>query len=137
MPTESSDLNKISKLETQFHEMHVELKVINSNLTGINDTLKEFKQINRSLSEIKTEQALAKQASESSNAKLGILFKKFDTLDVRMKKIETGDTKQELKLSSIEKFFWIVMTAVVSIGLSFFFGRSECFFKYYILYQLQ
>ena len=57
MPTESSDLNKISKLETQFHEMHVELKVINSNLTGINDTLKEFKQINRSLSEIKTEQA--------------------------------------------------------------------------------
>ena len=124
MPTESSDLNKISKLETQFHEMHVELKVINSNLTGINDTLKEFKQINRSLSEIKTEQALAKQASESSNAKLGILFKKFDTLDVRIKKIETGDTKQELKLSSIEKFFWIVMTAVVSIGLSFFFGRS-------------
>ena len=124
MPTESSDLNKISKLETQFHEMHVELKVINSNLTGINDTLKEFKQINRSLSEIKTEQALAKQASESSNAKLGILFKKFDTLDVRIKKIETGDTKQELKLSSIEKFFWIVMTAVVSIGLSFFFRRS-------------
>ena len=124
MPTESSDLNKISKLETQFHEMHVELKVINSNLTGINDTLKEFKQINRSLSEIKTEQALAKQASESSNAKLGILFKKFDTLDARIKIIETGDTKQELKLSSIEKFFWIVMTAVVSIGLSFFFGRS-------------
>ena len=124
MPTESLDLNKISKLETQFHEMHVELKVINSNLTGINDTLKEFKQINRSLSEIKTEQALAKQTSESSNAKLSILFKKFDTLDVRIKKIETGDTKQELKLSSIEKFFWIVMTAVVSIGLSFFFGRS-------------
>ena len=124
MPTESSDLNKISKLETQFHEMHVELKVINSNLTGINDTLKEFKQINRSLSEIKTEQALAKQASESSNAKLSILFKKFDTLDARIKIIETGDTKQELKLSSIEKFFWIVMTAVVSIGLSFFFGRS-------------
>ena len=124
MPTESSDLTKISKLENQFHEMHVELKVINSNLTGINDTLKEFKQINRSLSEIKTEQALAKQASESSNAKLGILFKKFDTLDVRMKAIETDDTKQELKLSSIEKFFWIVMTAVVSIGLSFFFGRS-------------
>ena len=124
MPTESSDLNKISKLETQFHEMHVELKVINSNLTGINDTLKEFKQINRSLSEIKTEQALAKQASESSNAKLGILFKKFDTLDARIKIIETGDTKQELKLSSIEKFFWIVMTAVVSMGLSFFFGRS-------------
>ena len=124
MPTESSDLNKISKLETQFHEMHVELKVINSNLTGINDTLKEFKQINRSLSEIKTEQALAKQASESSNAKLGILFKKFDTLDARIKTIETDDTKQELKLSSIEKFFWIVMTAVVSIGLSFFFGRS-------------
>ena len=124
MPTESSDLNKISKLETQFHEMHVELKVINSNLTGINDTLKEFKQINRSLSEIKTEQALAKQASESSNAKLGILFKKFDTLDARIKIIETGDTKQELKLSSIEKFFWIVMTAVVSMGLSFFFRRS-------------
>ena len=124
MPTESSDLNKISKLETQFHEMHVELKVINSNLTGINDTLKEFKQINRSLSEIKTEQALAKQTSESSNTKLGILFKKFDTLDARIKIIETGDTKQELKLSSIEKFFWIVMTAVVSIGLSFFFGRS-------------
>ena len=124
MPTESSDLNKISKLETQFHEMHVELKVINSNLTGINDTLKEFKQINRSLSEIKTEQALAKQASESSNTKLGILFKKFDTLDARIKIIETGDTKQELKLSSIEKFFWIVMTAVVSMGLSFFFGRS-------------
>ena len=123
MPIESSDLNKISKLENQFHEMHVELKVINSNLTGINDTLKEFKQINRSLSEIKTEQALAKQASEASNAKLNILFKKFDTLDVRIKKIETGDTKQELKLSSIEKFFWIVMTAVVSIGLSFFFGR--------------
>ena len=124
MPTESSDLNKISKLETQFHEMHVELKVINSNLTGINDTLKEFKQINRSLSEIKTEQALAKQASVAMNAKLTILFKKSDTLDVRMKTIETGDTKQELKLSSIEKFFWIVMTAVVSIGLSFFFGRS-------------
>ena len=98
MPTESSDLNKISKLENQFHEMHVELKVINSNLTGINDTLKEFKQINRSLSEIKTEQALAKQASEASNAKLNILFKKFDTLDVRIKTIETGDTKQELKL---------------------------------------
>ena len=123
MPTESSDLNKISKLETQFHEMHVELKVINSSLTGINDTLKEFKQVNRSLSEIKTEQALAKQASEASNAKLSILFKKFDTLDVRIKTIETDDTKQELKLSSIEKFFWIVMTAVVSIGLSFFFGR--------------
>ena len=123
MPTESSDLNKISKLENQFHEMHVELKVINSNLTGINDTLKEFKQINRSLSEIKTEQALAKQAREASNAKLSILFKKLDTLDARIKAIETGDTKQELKLSSIEKFFWIVMTAVVSIGLSFFFGR--------------
>ena len=60
MPTESSDLNKISKLENQFHEMHIELKVINSNLTGINDTLKEFKQINRSLSEIKTEQAYYK-----------------------------------------------------------------------------
>ena len=124
MPTESSDLTKISKLETQFHEMHVELKVINSNLTGINDTLKEFKQISRSISEIKTEQALAKQASEASDNKLSILFKKFDALDARIKTIETGDTKQELKLSSIEKFFWIVMTAVVSIGLSFFFGRS-------------
>ena len=123
MPIESSDLNKISKLEAQFHDMHVELKVINSNLTGINDTLKEFKQISRSISEIKTEQALAKQASEASNAKLNILFKKFDTLDVRIKTIETDDTKQDLKLSSIEKFFWIVMTAVVSIGLSFFFGR--------------
>lgn len=125
MSIESSDLNKISKLETQFHEMHIELKVINSNLTGINDTLKEFKQISRAISEIKTEQALAKQASESSNAKLSILFKKFDTLDTRMKAVETGDTKQELKLSSIEKFFWIVMTAAVSMGLSFFFsGRS-------------
>lgn len=123
MPIESSDLNKISKLEAQFYEMHIELKVINSNLTGINDTLKEFKQVNRSLSEIKTEQALAKQASEASNVKLGILFKKFDDLDIRIKTIETGDTKQELKLSSIEKFFWIVMTAVVSIGLSFFFRR--------------
>ncbi len=123
MPIESSDLNKISKLEAQFYEMHIELKVINSNLTGINDTLKEFKQVNRSLSEIKTEQALAKQASEASNVKLGILFKKFDDLDIRIKTIETDDTKQGLKLSSIEKFFWIVMTAVVSIGLSFFFRR--------------
>ena len=125
MPNEQVENTKIERLENQFNSMHVELKVINSNLTGINDTLKEFKQITSTLADIKTAQALIKQSSEAAEAKLNILFTKYDKLDARMKIVETGDTKQELKLSSIEKFFWIVMTAVVSIGLSFFFsGRS-------------
>lgn len=125
MPSEQIENTKIERLENQFNSMHVELKVINSNLTGINDTLKEFKQITSTLADIKTAQALIKQSSEASEAKLNILFTKYDKLDARMKIVETGDTKQELKLSSIEKFFWIVMTAAVSMGLSFFFsGRS-------------
>ena len=125
MPSEQIENTKIERLESQFNSMHVELKVINSNLTGINDTLKEFKQITSTLADIKTAQALIKQSSEAAEAKLNILFTKYDKLDARMKTVETGDTKQELKLSSIEKFFWIVMTAAVSMGLSFFFsGRS-------------
>lgn len=125
MPSEQIENTKIERLESQFNSMHVELKVINSNLTGINDTLKEFKQITSTLADIKTAQALIKQSSEAAEAKLNILFTKYDKLEARMKTVETGDTKQELKLSSIEKFFWIVMTAAVSIGLSFFFsGRS-------------
>ena len=125
MPSEQIENTKIERLESQFNSMHVELKVINSNLTGINDTLKEFKQITSTLADIKTAQALIKQSSETAEAKLNILFTKYDKLDARMKTVETGDTKQELKLSSIEKFFWIVMTAAVSMGLSFFFsGRS-------------
>ena len=125
MPSEQIENTKIERLESQFNSMHVELKVINSNLTGINDTLKEFKQITSTLADIKTAQALIKQSSEAAEAKLNILFTKYDKLEARMKTVETGDTKQELKLSSIEKFFWIVMTAAVSMGLSFFFsGRS-------------
>ena len=125
MPLEQIEHTKIERLESQFNSMHIELKVINSNLTGINDTLKEFKQITSTLADIKTAQALIKQSSEAAEDKLNILFTKYDKLDARMKTVETGDTKQELKLSSIEKFFWIVMTAAVSMGLSFFFsGRS-------------
>ena len=125
MPIEQIENTKIERLENQFNSMHVELKVINSNLTGINDTLKEFKQITSTLADIKTAQALIKQSGEAAEAKLNILFTKYDKLDARMKTVETGDTKQELKLSSIEMFFWIVMTAAVSMGLSFFFsGRS-------------
>ena len=125
MPSEQIENTKIERLESQFNSMHVELKVINSNLTGINDTLKEFKQITSTLADIKTAQALIKQSSEATEDKLNLLFTKYDKLEARMKTVETGDTKQELKLSSIEKFFWIVMTAAVSMGLSFFFsGRS-------------
>ena len=125
MSNEQVENTKIERLENQFNSMHVELKVINSNLTGINDTLKEFKQITSTLADIKTAQALIKQSSDAAETKLNLLFTKYDKLDARMKTVETGDTKQELKLSSIEKFFWIVMTAVVSMGLSFLFsGRS-------------
>ena len=125
MQNEQVEYTKIERLENQFNSMHTELKVINSNLTGINDTLKEFKQITSTLADIKTAQALIKQSSEAAEAKLNILFTKYDKLDTRMKAVEAGDTKQELKLSSIEKFFWIVMTAAVSMGLSFFFsGRA-------------
>lgn len=125
MPNEPVEHTKIERLESQFNSMHVELKVINSNLTGINETLKEFKQITSTLADIKTAQALIKQSSDVAETKLNLLFTKYDKLEARMKTVETGDTKQELKLSSIEKFFWIVMTAAVSMGLSFFFsGRS-------------
>lgn len=125
MPSDSVEATKIERLEGQFNSMHVELKVINSNLTGINDTLKEFKQITSILGDIRTEQALAKQANETINSKLSILFKKQEGFENRLKIVETGDTKQDLKLSGMEKFFWIILTAVVSIGLSVLLsGRS-------------
>ena len=125
MPSDSVEATKIERLEGQFNSMHVELKVINSNLTGINDTLKEFKQITSILGDIRTEQALAKQANETINSKLSILFKKQEVFENRLKIVETDDTKQDLKFSGMEKFFWVILTAVVSIGLSVLLsGRS-------------
>lgn len=123
MGTESHD-EKLSKLESQFNDMHVELRLVNANLKSINETLSEFKKISHDVSEIKTQIALERQHRESQDAKLNILFKKNDANDIRLKTLETGDSRQELKLSSIEKFTWIVLSAAITIGVSVFFGRG-------------
>ena len=123
MGTESHD-EKLSKLESQFNDMHVELRLVNANLKSINETLSEFKKISHDVSEIKTQIALDRQHRETQDAKLNILFKKNDANDTRLKTLETGDSRQELKLSSIEKFTWIVLSAAITIGVSVFFGRG-------------
>ena len=123
MGTESHD-EKLTKLESQFNDMHVELRLVNANLKSINETLSEFKKISHDVSEIKTQIALERQHRESQDAKLNILFKKNDTNDTRLKTLETGDSRQELKLSNIEKFTWIVLSAAITIGVSVFFGRG-------------
>ena len=123
MGTESHD-EKLSKLESQFNDMHIELRLVNANLKSINETLSEFKKISHDVSEIKTQIALDRQHRETQDAKLNILFKKNDANDTRLKTLETGDSRQELKLSSIEKFTWIVLSAAITIGVSVFFGRG-------------
>ena len=123
MGTESHD-EKLTKLESQFNDMHVELRLVNANLKSINETLSEFKKISHDVSEIKTQIALERQHRESQDAKLNILFKKNDANDTRLKTLETGDSRQELKLSNIEKFTWIVLSAAITIGVSVFFGRD-------------
>ena len=119
-----SDNEKLNKLESQFNDMHVELRLVNANLKSINETLSEFKKISHDVSEIKTQIALERQHREAQDAKLNILFKKNDTNDTRLKTLETGDSRQELKLSNIEKFTWIVLSAAITIGVSVFFGRG-------------
>lgn len=123
MGTESHD-EKLNKLESQFNDMHIELRLVNANLKSINETLSEFKKISHDVSEIKTQIALERQHREAQDAKLNILFKKNDTNDTRLKTLETGDSRQELKLSNIEKFTWIVLSAAITIGVSVFFGRG-------------
>ena len=123
MGTESHD-EKLSKLESQFNDMHVELRLVNANLKSINETLSEFKKISHDVSEIKTQIALERQHREAQDTKLNILFKKNDINDTRLKTLETGDSRQELKLSNIEKFTWIVLSAAITIGVSVFFGRG-------------
>ena len=123
MGTESHD-EKLSKLESQFNDMHIELRLVNANLKSINETLSEFKKISHDVNEIKTQIALERQHREAQDAKLNILFKKNDTNDTRLKTLETGDSKQELKLSNIEKFTWVVLSAAITIGVSVFFGRG-------------
>ena len=123
MGTESHD-EKLSKLESQFNDMHIELRLVNANLKSINETLSEFKKISHDVNEIKTQIALERQHREAQDAKLNILFKKNDTNDTRLKTLETGDSKQELKLSTIEKFTWAVLSAAITIGVSVFFGRG-------------
>lgn len=123
MGTESND-EKLSKLESQFNDMHIELRLVNANLKSINETLSEFKKISHDVNELKTQIALERQHREAQNAKLNILFKKNDTNDTRLKTLETGDSKQELKLSNIEKFTWVVLSAAITIGVSVFFGRG-------------
>lgn len=123
MGTESHD-EKLSKLESQFNDMHIELRLVNANLKSINETLSEFKKISHDVNELKTQIALERQHREAQNAKLNILFKKNDTNDTRLKTLETGDSKQELKLSNIEKFTWVVLSAAITIGVSVFFGRG-------------
>ena len=121
---EDQNTAKVTKLESQFNEMHLELRLVNANLKSINDTLMEFKKISSDVSEIKTQIALDRQHRETQEAKLNLLFKKNDANDTRLKNLETGDTKQDLKLSSIEKFTWIVLSACVTLGISFFFKRG-------------
>lgn len=123
MGTESND-EKLSKLESQFNDMHIELRLVNANLKSINETLSEFKKISHDVNELKTQIALERQHREAQNAKLNVLFKKNDTNDTRLKTLETGDSKQELKLSNIEKFTWVVLSAAITIGVSVFFGRG-------------
>lgn len=123
MGTESND-EKLSKLESQFNDMHIELRLVNANLKSINETLSEFKKISHDVNELKTQIALERQHREAQDAKLVILFKKNDTNDTRLKTLETGDSKQELKLSNIEKFTWVVLSAAITIGVSVFFGRG-------------
>lgn len=123
MGTESND-EKLSKLESQFNDMHIELRLVNANLKSINETLSEFKKISHDVNELKTQIALERQHREAQDAKLNILFKKNDTNDTRLKTLETGDSKQELKLSNIEKFTWVVLSAAITIGVSVFFGRG-------------
>lgn len=123
MGTESND-EKLSKLESQFNDMHIELRLVNANLKSINETLSEFKKISHDVNELKTQIALERQRREAQDAKLNILFKKNDTNDTRLKTLETGDSKQELKLSNIEKFTWVVLSAAITIGVSVFFGRG-------------
>lgn len=123
MGTESND-EKLSKLESQFNDMHIELRLVNANLKSINETLSEFKKISHDVNELKTQIALERQHREAQAAKLNILFKKNDTNDTRLKTLETGDSKQELKLSNIEKFTWVVLSAAITIGVSVFFGRG-------------
>lgn len=123
MGTESND-EKLSKLESQFNDMHIELRLVNANLKSINETLSEFKKISHDVNELKTQIALERQHREAQDAKLIVLFKKNDTNDTRLKTLETGDSKQELKLSNIEKFTWVVLSAAITIGVSVFFGRG-------------
>lgn len=123
MGTESHD-EKLNKLESQFNDMHVELRLVNANLKSINETLSEFKKISHDVSDIKTQIALERQHREAQDAKLNLLFKKNDSNDTRLKTLEAGDSRQELKLSNIEKFTWIVLSAAITIGVSVFFGRG-------------
>ena len=123
MGTENHD-EKLNKLESQFNDMHVELRLVNANLKSINETLSEFKKISHDVSDIKTQIALERQHREAQDAKLNLLFKKNDSNDTRLKTLEAGDSRQELKLSNIEKFTWIVLSAAITIGVSVFFGRG-------------
>lgn len=89
-------------------------------LESINDTLIEFKAINKTVTEHTIAISHMSKGTEDMDSKIKLLFKKYDEMNSRMSEVEKHDSIQETKTNNYERFIWIVITTITSAVATYY-----------------
>jgi len=118
-------------METRLKEMEKivvvlesEHKMIASSLNNISTTLLEMKEQGKMMIELRISQNSQDHLIETIENKIDVLFKKSDHSELAIHQLETNGIGTNIKIGGAEKFTWMMISALIGLGVIFFKGSS-------------
>ena len=112
-------VDRVEKLEKAVNEQQFEMRLINKTLSDVSETLKEIKDLNRNLVDVKNSIAIFQHEMNDTNKKIEKLFQYHDENTRSISSLKTdfakADTATGLKLTFGEKIWWGIVSIVVSV----------------------
>ena len=105
--------DRLSRLEVSVNELRSDFKVMTQTLRSIDKTLSTLKELSDILTQIRINSAKHAEIINNLEQHRGILNRKVDTLESRVNVIENSGISNGVKISTVERFGWLMVTIVI------------------------
>jgi len=116
---------RLRRVEDLTIEMKNDYKLVIQTQKSISETLRELKTIIDKLHSVEKHLIKEDNQIDTLATQTKVLFKFKEETELRLRKLETSDSVQGIKLGGGEKFFWIGVTAMVGIVVAVFKGGAQ------------
>ena len=105
--------DRLSRLEASVNELRSDFKVMTQTLRSVDKTLSSLKELSDILTEIRISSAKQSEVIHNLQLHRGVLNRKIDTIETRINVIENSGISNGIKIGTVERFGWFLVTVVV------------------------